>query len=353
VDQSTSGDSKPIALLLLPRVLEDFILRDQARDLLRAPRVVAVEPARMPYGAYARLPRWVGATVAWLQARRLRMKIRTPVAVIVMFHPLQLPLARALQNRYPKAELWYSRWDRYEHAYDASPPLRRRLEALHAHASDQADFVFAVSDALADLEHEAGRHAVVVPSAHDSFPAPDPETAVIAISLGHLGWRTDWALLRAVLDGMPELTLLLVGDRHDAESKDDADLAALREHPRAVWLGRLGDDAAARIVLCADVGIVPFRAEPFNDAGLPQRIMKYARLGRRTIAPDLRGVRTWDRAVTTAGSVDEWIAALRSFRGARVAPDLELRAWALEQTAFRVNTPLWDRLEALGVAEFA
>jgi hypothetical protein len=98
---------------------------------------------------------------------------------------------------------------------------------------------------------------------------------------------------------------------------------------------------------------VPFKLEPFNDAGLPQRIMKYARLGRRTITPDLRGVRTWDRAVTIAADAPAWIEALRAARGARTAPDAELREWALEQTAFRVNTPLWERLETLGVAEFS
>ena len=344
---------QPHAILLLPRVLEQFILRDQARDLLRAPRVVAIEPARMPYGAYIRVPQWLGSILAWLQAGRVRRSLRRRVGVIVMFHPVQLPVALALQARYPGAELWYSRWDRYEHAYDASPKVRRRLEEMHAQAAASADYVFAVSDALADIEAEAGRHAQVVPSAHDSFPAPDPENTVIAVSMGHLGWRTDWKLLRAVLEGMPELTLLLIGDRHDEECEADADFAAVRDEPRAVWLGRLSDDAAARIVLCADVGIVPFAVEPFNDAGLPQRIMKYARLGRQTITPDLKGVRTWDRAIVVASTPEEWIAALREFRDRRVSPDLGLRDWALEQTAFRVNTPLWDRLEALGVADFA
>ena len=42
-------------MLLLPAPLERFILRDQAEDLLRAPRVVALGPGRVPYGAYARL----------------------------------------------------------------------------------------------------------------------------------------------------------------------------------------------------------------------------------------------------------------------------------------------------------
>ena len=43
------------------------------------------------------------------------------------------------------------------------------------------------------------------------------------------------------------------------------------------------------------------------------------------------------------------VAALHAQAGTRVRPDRELRAWALEQTAERVNAPLWERLRALGV----
>ncbi|MEY2442077.1 MAG: hypothetical protein QOJ46_1503, partial [bacterium] len=110
------------------------------------------------------------------------------------------------------------------------------------------------------------------------------------------------------------------------------------------------DDEAARLILCADVGILPFRVEPFNDAALPYRILKYARLGRRTISPELAGVHTWDRAVTTAADPEAFVAALRARAGVRTRPDAELRAWALEQTAERVNAPLWERLRELGVS---
>ena len=170
------------------------------------------------------------------------------------------------------------------------------------------------------------------------------------MSLGHLGWRTDWALLRAVAERMPELVLLLVGEWHEDECAKDPDFAWCRSAPSLVWLGRRSDDEAARLILCADVGILPFRVEPFNDAALPYRILKYARLGRRTVSPELAGVHTWDRAVTTAADADAFVAALRAQAGARTRPDVELRAWALEQTAERVNAPLWERLRELGVA---
>jgi glycosyltransferase involved in cell wall biosynthesis len=338
----------PIAVLLLPGELETFILRDQARDLLRAPGVVAVEPPRARYGLVSRLPSLTNDVVAGTQARRLKLP-GTP-KVIVMFHPVQLPLARALLARYPGSELWYSRWDRYEHAYDASPRVRDRLQELHDEAAANAALIFTVSEALARLERESGRGAMVLTSAADSFPAPDPSGTVVALSLGHLGHRVDWTLLRGVSDRLgDQLVCLLVGDVHPEELRDDPDFAACRERPNLVFLGRLEDEQAARLVLCADVGIVPFKVEPFNAAGLPNRILKAARLGRRTITPMLEGVLTWDHAITRADGPDEWAEALRANAGARTRPDLELRDWALAHTAELVDLPLWQRLDQLGI----
>jgi hypothetical protein len=347
-----AADLRPLCLLLLPRPLEGFILRDQAEDLLRADGVVAVDPPRVPYGAVARLPHVLGEVLANGVAKRLIRALRRNgdrPKVIVIFHPVQVLLARAIIARVPDCELWYGRWDRYEHAYDAGPHMRERLEQLHGAAAGLSSLTFVASDELARLEEEADRVATLVPLSADTFPAPDPAAAVIALSLGHLGWRTDWTLLRGVAELMPALTLLLVGAWHDDESKDDPDYAWCRAHPGFLWLGARSDEEAARLILCADVGIVPFKVEPFNDAGLPYRILKYARLGRRTVTPDLAGVRTWDEAVTTAADPSAFAAALQAQAGRRTDPDLALRDWALEQTATNQNAPLWDRLRALGI----
>ncbi|MFM8762680.1 MAG: hypothetical protein ACKOFC_05380, partial [Solirubrobacterales bacterium] len=104
----------PLCVLLLPRRLESFIQREQAEDLLRAPGVVAANPPRLRFGAVARLPRPLGAAVARRQAGHLlgRLRRRGEPRVFVIFHPVQYPLARALLELCPGAELWYSRWDR-------------------------------------------------------------------------------------------------------------------------------------------------------------------------------------------------------------------------------------------------
>jgi hypothetical protein len=338
----------PLLVLLLPRPLAGFILRDQAEDLLRAPGATGVEPGRLPYGLLGRLPDGPARLVARAWARRLQLP--GSARAVAIFHPFQLPLAEALLERHPGAELWYSRWDRYEAAYDAGPVTRRRLERLHERAARRSALTFAVSTRLVELEREAGREAILVGQAADSFPAPDPHGTVVAVSLGHLGHRNDWRLLRAVAERMPELVLLLVGAWYDEECGDDPDYVWCRSAPGFVWLGRRSDEEAARLILCADVGIVPFEDSAFNHSGLPNRILKYARLGRMTVAPDLAGLRTWSRAVVTASDPDEWVTALRRFAGTRARPDDELRAWAFAQTAQAVNRPLTDRMERLGIA---
>lgn len=342
---------EPRVLLLLPRALEGFILADQARDLLRSPGVVSADPPRIPYGALARMPAPVARRLAPTMARRLLRTLGGDLRAVVIFHPVQWPLAEALLARSPGAELWYGRWDRYEVAYDADEGMRARLAALHEAAASRSSLTFVASEELARLEREAGREATLVGLSAESFPVPDPGSAVIGVSLGHLGHRIDWTLLRGVCERMPELTLLLVGERHDDECSDDPDFTWCVSCPQLVWLGRRSDEEAARLILCADVGILPFRKEPFNEAAMPYRILKYALLGRRTVAPDLAGVKTWSRAIDTAPDADAFVAALRAQSGARPRPNAELQAWAQGMTAETVNAPLWDRLAALGIAQ--
>jgi hypothetical protein len=229
--------------------------------------------------------------------------------------------------------------------------MRTRLEELHSLAAQRAELIFVASDELVRLEREAGRDALLATNPADSFPAVDPQGTVVAVSLGHLGHRNDWALVRAVADELDErLVLLLIGRWYDDECGEDPDYRACREHPSLVWLGHRSDAEAARLILAADVGVVPFKRDDFNDAGLPNRILKYARLGRRSVSLDLPGVRTWERAVTAVPDAPAFARALLEHAGARARPDLELREWALRQNAASQNAPLWDRLEALGIA---
>ena len=144
------GQDRPLCLLLLPAPLESFALRERAEDLLTAPGVAAVDPPRLSWRGAARLGESVADGLTLVQARRMRLP-GIPRALVV-FDPLQYPLARALINLHPDAELWYgpmrepgreSELDELareraamrfeavpEPAYEANLPLWQRMETL-------------------------------------------------------------------------------------------------------------------------------------------------------------------------------------------------------------------------------
>jgi hypothetical protein len=133
-----------LALLLLRGPLEGFELEDHARSLLSIPRVIALEAAR------ARAPRVFREGAALRQARRLRFPGR--VRLLVLYHPAQYALARALRDRHD-AELWYVE----PHAEDSWVlGGDEELTETDALARERADVLLTRSDATT-IEDEALR----------------------------------------------------------------------------------------------------------------------------------------------------------------------------------------------------
>lgn len=95
--------AEPLGVLLLPCELERFEHADHVRGLLQIPRVLALEPPRR------RVPRWLRDTIPARQVKRLRLPGEP--RLVLLYHPAQYPLARALCARYAAAELWYRRPD--------------------------------------------------------------------------------------------------------------------------------------------------------------------------------------------------------------------------------------------------
>jgi len=88
----------PLLVLLLPARLEAMPQRVRIEQLLAAPGTIAVEPPRV------RLSLTFATAVAPRQAKRMKLP-GVPHAVAV-FDALQIPLAGALIQRHPEAELW-------------------------------------------------------------------------------------------------------------------------------------------------------------------------------------------------------------------------------------------------------
>ena len=118
-----------MAILLLPGPLEGFEREDHARNLLAIPRVVALEASRR------RTPSWLRNALPMRQARRLRLP--GVVRLVVLYHPAQYPLARALCAHHEGAELWYLPPDRSAVA-GRTPEETQDLLASDSLARDRA-----------------------------------------------------------------------------------------------------------------------------------------------------------------------------------------------------------------------
>jgi hypothetical protein len=126
-----------LAALLLPGQLEGFAREDHARGLLSIPRVVALEPSRV------RPPRFLRDALCQRQARRLRFPGR--LRLLVLYHPAQYPLARALCAHYQDLELWYIP-PGHETLNAADEARTRELLVLDEMARERATQVLAASE---------------------------------------------------------------------------------------------------------------------------------------------------------------------------------------------------------------
>jgi hypothetical protein len=136
------AEERALCVLLLPAELEVFELRERAEDLLTAPGVVAVDPPRLSYTGAARLGEAFADALAGVQARRMRLPGRP--RVVVVFDPLQYPLARGIVGVHPDAELWYG---------PAGEPQDERLRTLHELACERAVMRFERSAAPAHTQN--------------------------------------------------------------------------------------------------------------------------------------------------------------------------------------------------------
>ena len=94
-----AGDlGPPLLVLLLPETLERYALREPVERLLAAPGALAVDPPRMP----------LSVGMARIVARRQVKRLKLPgyPRALALFEPGQLPLAGALVERHPDADVW-------------------------------------------------------------------------------------------------------------------------------------------------------------------------------------------------------------------------------------------------------
>ncbi len=167
-------------------------------------------------------------------------------------------------------------------AYPASPGINSRyVESLELEAASLADLCIAAnSRSLSDLPDTAHRR-LLVPNGIDlavfdaSVPFEDPIPEVEHPRLLVIGTFDNWMdidLLRNVMLEHPDWSLVLAGD-----CKTQID--SLTDLPRVSYLGHVPFSQLPALVGSCDIGLVPFRIDPFTTRGSPGKIYQYLSMG--------------------------------------------------------------------------
>ncbi|HEX3690665.1 MAG TPA: hypothetical protein VHV28_13270 [Solirubrobacteraceae bacterium] len=152
-----------LAILLLPGPLEGFEREDHARNLLAVPRVLALEASKR------RAPSFLRNALPMRQARRLRLPGQ--VRMIVLYHPAQYPLARALVAHHDGAELWYLPPERTE-VIGRNPEETQELLVADSLARDRSTQMLAETPGGDSYDDplRVRLHELNVINAHAFFP---------------------------------------------------------------------------------------------------------------------------------------------------------------------------------------
>lgn len=238
-------------------------------------------------------PGWA-SRLAGFSAKALWKQLRTLGAdQLVVTTPHYLELARKAAHEMP---VYYYCSDDYS-SYDGwggEAILEREAELIALSARS-----FFVSHALArraiDTLGADPSRVSVSPNATDAeFLSPPPHDLVAALVSKHprlarpivgvfgaLNDRIDYELLAQCAERPECGSLLFVGAV--AESRDPA-LAALRRHPKCVFLGHRPHSELRTWMHGIDVALIPYRETQFNQMCSPMRLFDHLAAGRPLVA---------------------------------------------------------------------
>ena len=146
--------------------------------------------------------------------------------------------------------------------------------------------------------------------------------------LGFVGAFRPWhglQLLPALLEALPEATLLMVGAGRPGE---EALWHPLARHPRVVMAGRRPHAELADLVAAMDLGLAPYPADA-PPWFCPLKVLDYRAEGTPVVASDIGDCRLLvgdQGSIVAPGDVQAMAAAARSWRGRRCEPTP--RTWA-------------------------
>lgn len=279
------------------------------RPLPELPNFHVMSPLPLPfYGSP--VTRAIGAAFVRAQVRlvSLLLGIRKPVIMVT------IPTAWDVVRPMRRTSLVYNRSDRHS---DFPEGDRDALEGLEQQLLEQADSVLYVSRALMAEERgltgdRAGflDHGVDV----DHFrPRPESEQPadVLAIPgprVGFFGalddYLVDFDLLEDLAAGLPDVSLVLVGDATYPMDRFD-------RYPNVHWLGRKAYEEIPAYGSAFDVAIMPWIDSEWIHRANPIKLKEYLALGLPVVSTWFAELDDYLDRVRLAKGSQEFVAAVR------------------------------------------
>lgn len=223
--------------------------------------------------------RWVMKT----QLVRVSRKLGLDAPLIWVACPVAADVAMAMK----RSKLVYQRTDRYE---EFPGVCRETVEACDRRLKAAADLTVYVSVSLFEQERGLCRRAIFLDhgvdfemfatAENDEGLPPDVAEVpkpIVGFYGGFAEHTTDVALLKAVIERLPNLSFVLVGKA----SRESEVLSTLKN----VWmLGQRPYEQIPQYGKCFDVAIMPWKRNQWIQACNPIKLKEYLALGKPTVS---------------------------------------------------------------------
>ncbi len=257
----------------------------------------------------------------------------------------------------PQAVVYHVVDDYTAYEAEAADPVRQAwVRERHEALLRRADAVICTHPALAEAARRLNPRVYVVPNAVDwawvqraqAFPTlPADLEAIPRPRVGYVGVlndKIDVALLRRVVDALPEVHLVIVGpealDRHAGERR-------LLEHPRVHCLGFRPPEQVPLYMRGLDVALMPYRLNRWTAHIDPLKGYEYFALGLPVVSTPIPAAERW-RDLLYVAPPEAFAAAVRDALAEQNPQRREQRrAFARANTWDRRADQVWAILEAL------
>ncbi len=302
------------ALIRRKNTYTDVILSDKGRlTAITPPLTLPINfiPAGSPF--YQGLA-WLNDRLLWGMLRKLLRDF--DIKEFILFNAFNPFYLQHLPKDFkPKVNIYMSVDD-----ISQSVHIRKHGPALERKAVEKADLTLVTSRELRSIQSKYSKNVFLLPNAADvalfqtaytqEFDRPKEIEGIdkpIVLFMGHIEHRTDFGLLKALLEGNRDKVFLMVGPWSiDAEL-----LNKLREHPNILFTGGKKLEELPAYLQYSQCAIIPFKHNQLTRSIYPLKVNEYLAAGKPVVSTSFsEDIRDFASVISVADTPEKFTEAI-------------------------------------------